>query len=165
MVIQLVAAVIMNTYWSSITKAFFENDYEWVEGVIKTLVKIFFILLPLSGVMLFFAEEFYVFWIGGEVQVPTLISVFIYIWVLIEAWNAIFEYFLNSVSKIFVMVMIGISTALLYLPLSFFIVKFLHFGSEGLVLAVIICRLISSIALPIQYKLLINRKARGLWNK
>ena len=165
MVIQLVAAVIMNTYWSSITKAMVQNDYEWVEGVITTLVKLFLVLLPLSYVMLFFADEFYGFWIGDEVQVPFLMSVFIYIWVVIEAWNAIFEYFLNSISKIFVMVVIGISTALLYLPLSFFIVNVLHFGPEGLVLAVIICRLFSSIILPIQYDLLINRKARGLWNK
>ena len=165
MVVQLLLATVMNTYWSAFTDAITLNDMKWIKNTMQNLRKVWFILVPISLLMLIFSNDFYHFWVGDVIEIPFIISVSMCLWILIEAWNSIFEYFLNAASKLYIALTTALITSIIYLPLTFFMIKKLEFGVEGIVIAVIICRLINALILPVQYKLVINNKAQGFWNK
>jgi Na+-driven multidrug efflux pump len=49
--------------------------------------------------------------------------------------------------------------------MTYFFVKVLNWGIEGVVIASIISNFYSPIIAPIQYYKLINGKAKGIWNE
>ena len=84
---------------------------------------------------------------------------------LLEAWNSIFEYCLQGLSRINVMLITASTAVVLYIPLVFLIIKKLQFGVEGIIIAFVLCKILNSIILPIQCKYILNNKAHFLFNK
>jgi O-antigen/teichoic acid export membrane protein len=85
------------------------------------------------------------------------------LYVILNAWCAIFSHFLNGVGKIKLQLYSGAFGALINIPLSIYLGK--HLGIYGVVLSTTILAVISAIWSPIQYLKLINNKATGIWNK
>ena len=77
----------------------------------------------------------------------------------------IFSMFLNGIGKIKIQIYVAIFIALINIPLSVFLAKYLGFGLAGIISATLICNLISLSFLPIQYLKIINNKAEGIWNE
>lgn len=162
---QLIFAVIMNTYWSAFTDAMSLNDMLWIKKSVKKLMSFWMLLIPLTLFMLWISNDFYIFWIGDQILIPFSLSIAMCVYVLFEAWNSIFEYCLQGLSRINVMLITACTSVVLYLPLVFLIIKKLQFGVEGIIIAFILCRIINSIILPIQCKYILNNRTHFLFNK
>ena len=54
--------------------------------------------------------------------------------------------------------------AMINIPLSIYLAKNLDLGSKGVILATIICCILSIIFYPIPCSKIINNKAKGIWN-
>ena len=156
-------SIIITPYWSAITEAWTKNEFAWIKNTIQKLIKIWGLLCLTGFVMLISSPFIYKIWIGDKVIITYSLSVFVVIWVLLNAWNGIYSQFLNGVGKIKLQLFLGISAAILNIPLAIFLGK--KIGVEGVLLANIIVLLIGTIVYPIQYKQLIKGNTKKTWNR
>lgn len=162
-IITMASGIIMLPFWSAFTEAWTKHDTAWIKNTMKKLRSIWSLLIVVVIIMLVFSDFIFKLWIGDEVRVPIRISIVMAIYVIINTWNAIYSYFLNGVGKIKLQLYAGISAALLNIPFAIFLGKYL--GIYGIILATSILALGSAIWSPMQYKKIIEGKAKGIWNK
>lgn len=163
--VPLVFNVALAPFWSAFTEAYVKNEYDWIKNSIRKLILIWFLLSIVTIVMILLSNIIYKIWIGPEVKVPFLLSVFTGLFVIIANWNNIFGYFLNGVGKVRLQLYSSIFMAVLNIPLSVFLAKFMGMGITGVIVATNICLMIASFWAPVQYHKIINNKATGIWNK
>jgi len=162
-IITMASGIIMLPFWSAFTDAWTKKDVNWIKNTMKKLRSIWSLLIVAVIIMLIFSDFIFKIWIGDEVKVPIRISIVMAIYVIINTWNAIYSYFLNGVGKIKLQLYAGIFAALLNIPFAIFLGK--HLGIHGIILATSILALGSAIWSPLQYKKIIDGKAKGIWNK
>ena len=164
-VILLLFSIINLPFWSAYTEAYQKNDIEWVKNI-TTKMKIIWIILSLFGLLLLIISNIvYKIWIGGEINIPILLSIFMFIYVIESNWGNIYVSFINGVGKIKLQMIFSIVTGIINIPLSIFFAKFIGLGVSGIILATIICSLYGPIIGQIQFKMIIDNKARGIWNR
>jgi len=158
-------SILMMPIWSAVTDAYVKNDHLWIKQSNRKLVKIWSFLIGITFVMIFFSKQFYQLWIGKSTNVSYALSALMGFYVLIQSWNDIYGSFLNGIGKVKLQMYILIFGALINIPLSIFFGKYCGFGINGVILATIVCISFFAIIGPLQYHLIINNKARGIWNK
>lgn len=113
--------------------------------------------------MLICSPWVYNLWIGDKVQILFTTSALVCVWNIIIAWNAIFVHFINGVGKVTLQLIIGVSAAIINIPLAIFLGNLI--GIEGIYIGNILLSLITVIIYPIQYKKLLNGTASGVFNR
>jgi O-antigen/teichoic acid export membrane protein len=154
--------IIVGPFWSAFTEAWAKHDIIWISSIMKKLIKLWFLLAACGIIMFVFSDFIFHVWIGPDFYVPLSISLFTMIWVLINAWNAIFSQFLNGIGKIKIQLIIGVLAALLNIPLAIWLGNLM--GIKGILLSNILLSLLTVFIYPIQYKKIINGTAIGLFN-
>ncbi len=157
--------MILTPYWSSVTEAIAKNEFDWIKKSMKTLIKLAILTVFLIFLMVFIAPLFYKIWIGDLVAIPFNLTISMAIFYSISVLFAPFNYFINGIGKIKLHMYSFAIAALLNLPLSIILVKYVNLGIEGVIIATIICILPNVVLFPIQYFRLMNKTARGIWNK
>jgi O-antigen/teichoic acid export membrane protein len=161
----LVFGVILSPFWSAYTEAFVKQDFAWIKKVNQRLVQLWILFVGGVLIMLTGANFFYKIWVGTEIQIPSILSVLMAVFIVISMWNNIYAYFLNGVGKIQLQLYSAIAVGFLNIPLSILFAKHLNIGVAGVILATIICLTPSAIWSPLQYYKIVNQTARGIWNK
>jgi O-antigen/teichoic acid export membrane protein len=159
----MIFSIVLSPYWSAITEAWAKKEILWIKNVIDKLITLWFFLLVIAILMVFVSSSIYHVWIGNLVSVPYKLTVLIAIWVVINAWNSIFAIFLNGVSKIKLQLIIGITAALINIPIALLLGSKL--GIHGIVLANIIVVLPGAFIYPIQYNFITRGRLKGIWNE
>jgi len=155
--------IIMMPFWSAFTEAWVKNDILWIRNTIRKLVKMWSLITLGTLLMLIFANPIYKLWVGEEIKVPLSLSVVMAAYVVVNGWCGIFSHFLNGVGKIKLQLYSGLICTVLNIPLAVFLGK--RIGIAGVILATCILAVTSAIWSPIQYYKIINKRARGIWNK
>ena len=162
--VPLVFNVMLAPFWSAFTEAYVKKEFDWIRNSVKKLV-IIWVLLSFAAILMILLSDFvYKIWVGENIKVPFMLSVFTGLFVIIANWNNIFAYFINGVGKVQLQLYYGIFVALLNIPLSVFLAKYAGMGITGVIVSTNICLIFASIWSPIQYKKLISGKAKGIWN-
>lgn len=162
-VVPMVFNIVLTPFWSAFTEAYIKKDEQWIRSTIRKLIKFWLLLLVGALSMLVLSNKVYQLWVGSMVQVPFLLSVCIFFYVMINAWCMIFSMFLNGVGKLKLQLYSSIFGALLNIPLAIFLAK--QVGIAGVVLSVCLLGLFGAVWSPMQYYKIINNKATGIWNK
>lgn len=161
----MVFNVMIAPFWSAITEAYIKDEFEWIRISMRKLMLIWGMISSVVIVMIIFSDFAYQIWVGEEIQVPYLLSLLTGIFVIIVNWNNIFSYFINGVGKVRLQFYYSIIVAVLNIPLSVFLARECGLGIAGVILATNICLIFASIWAPIQYHKIINKTAKGIWNK
>jgi O-antigen/teichoic acid export membrane protein len=164
-IITMVYGSVIQPFWTSFTIAYNRNDIEWIKKSISTIQKIWFAIPILLLLMIFFASDFFVFWVGKSVTVSYSLTISMALLVAITTFNMIYVNFINGVGKISVQFYSSIITTIINIPLGIFMGKTLGLGPSGVILATCICLTYSAILKPFQYYLIINNRAKGIWDK
>lgn len=155
--------IVVAPFWSAFTEAWAKQDVAWIESIMKKLMKLWLVIVAGGIIMLLFSGFIFKVWIGNNFAVPLSISILSLSWILLTAWNGIFGQFLNGVGKIKLQLYLGISGAIINVPLAIFLGRLM--GITGILLANVILGLLGAWVYPLQYKKLISKKALGIWNK
>jgi O-antigen/teichoic acid export membrane protein len=147
--------LILTPFWSAFTAAWFNKDLSWIKKNIKTLLKIWLLLVLIGCFMIFFSEEVYFLWIGKHIEVPKLTSALILLWVLLNSFNGIFSHFFNGIGVFKVQIITSTIAAIITISLGYYLGK--NYGLNGIILANVIASALSSIIWPIKYFELVNR--------
>jgi len=161
----LVFNVFLTPFWSAFTDAFVKKDFRWIDNSVKRLIQIWAILSFGTIIMILFSDFAYRIWVGEGIHIPFSLSIAMGIFIMINNWNNIFAFFINGSGKIRLQFYYGIIIAIINIPLSILLAKYLNYGITGVIIATDICLIIGSIIMPIQYRKIILGKATGLWNK
>ncbi len=159
----VIFSIIITPYWSAFTDAYAKKDMEWIRGSVNKMRKFWIFLSILALGLYFIAGFFYKIWIGRAITVPSLLSFSIAIYVIVQTWQVIHAYVLNGVGKLRMQLIILIVTGVINIPLSVFLIK--QVGVAGTVIANIIVMIIMDIFFTYQCRLIIEQKAKGIWDK
>jgi O-antigen/teichoic acid export membrane protein len=162
-ILTIVFAIIMTPYWSAFTEAYAKKDLAWIKQSVNKMRKLWIYLCVLTMLLYFFSNIFYKLWIGNSVTVPMTLSLSMAIYVIVQTWQVIHNYLLNGVGKLRIQLILVVTTGIINIPLSIFLIN--RIGISGTVVANIIIVLINDVFFTYQYKLIINQKATGIWNK
>lgn len=159
-------AIILSPLWSAFTLAYIRKDFDWINRIVKKMINVWWISCCLIVLMVVLSGKFYHFWVGDSIVIPLSLNILMALYAILLNWGSIFVHFLNGVGKVVLQVYICVIIAVVNIPLSILFAKYLKFGSSGVMLATCVCLFFGGVTiLPVQYLLLVNNKARGIWNR
>lgn len=163
-IINMVFAIITIPYWSATTEAYFKNDFKWIRQTIQTLNKYWMIML-LSGVlMIICAPFFYHLWMGDDgikSNLTLLMLIFVY-YLFYMRWT-LYGSIINGIGKIKLQFYMTLLEVVFHIPVAILLGKL--WGLTGVIISMIIVGIINSIWPPIQLKKILDKTAKGVWNK
>jgi O-antigen/teichoic acid export membrane protein len=162
-IVTMVFAIVMTPFWSAFTEAKAMDDYAWMRKVYQNLLKIVLFLIGFTAFMLLISNYVFDFWIGDLVSVSFSMSMAVALFVAINLWNMLFSQLLNGMGKIKLQLYVSLIGTVLNIPLAVFLGN--YFGVVGVVISSIILSLISALYGPYQVKLLLSKRAEGIWNE
>lgn len=161
-IVTMVFSIIMAPFWSAFTEAKILDDYVWMKKAYNKLFKIVLYLIIFTVFMLLISDYIFNLWLGNLVKVSFSMSLAVALFVMINLWNMLFSQLLNGMGKIKLQLYMSLIGTTLNIPLALF---FGHkYGVNGVVLSSIILSLISAVYGPYQVNLLLNKRAKGIWN-
>lgn len=99
-VLNMVANIILTPFWSAFTDAYIKHDVLWMSKVQRKLEMMWLLCIPISLVMLFSCDYFYLFWIGSDIQIPFSLSVTILLYILLQILVGVYVYMINGIGKV-----------------------------------------------------------------
>lgn len=161
----MIFTILLTPYWSSITEAYAKGELEWIRNAMKNLIKFMYGILLIIGLLILCSSKAYELWLGDKVEIPFKLTLAMGLFFVITIYYAPFNFFINGIGKIRLHMITFLIAAIINIPLSIFLVKVTGMGVSAVILATCICVLPNLIMFPIQYKKLINNRAKGIWNK
>lgn len=151
--------------WSAFTKAYVNNDILWIKSVIRNFFKLFALWVILGVLMLVFSSFIYFQWIRVDLNIPFMLSLIMFLFMLVCSWNGIFIAFINGVGKIRLQVFVSLIPIVFMIPFCYITVRYFSMGVVGVALPMLFFNLLSSTIATIQVFKIINRKATGIWDQ
>jgi O-antigen/teichoic acid export membrane protein len=165
MIVTMMMSIILEPYWSAFTNATTHNDDEWIKQSIKNLLKISVLASLVIVVMIFIADKAYLLWVGNSIEIPFLLTMFMGINTIIQVFLQPIIMYINGVGKLKIQLFVGLTAAVINIPLSILLAVHLELGITGIILATIMTRMIGLTIYPRQTYKLINKTAKGIWNE
>lgn len=156
-------SIIVAPFWSAITEAYTKHEFTWIKKSVSKLLRIWLILIIFLFIMLIFSNKIYYLWLGDKVTVPFALSIAWFIFVAINSLGSIFVAFINGTGYLRLQMVIGLSAAVVNIPLSILLAKQCGLGVTGVILATLITQIIGVSLYIIQYNKIMNGKLNGLW--
>lgn len=161
-IVTMVFSIIMTPFWSAFTEAKMLNDYTWMKKAYNKLIKIVLSLVLFTIFMLAISNFVFKLWVGNLVTVSFSMSLVVALFVMVCLWNMLFSQLLNGMGKIKLQLYISLIGTTVNIPLALYLGH--KYGVNGVVISSIILNLISAVYAPYQVNLLLNKKAKGIWN-
>jgi len=168
-VIMMLFNIIVTPFWAAYTEAWVKRDVDWIKKMVNTIFKIWIGFIFFGIFLLIISIPFFNFWIGEEemksIDISLQLKIALLLYFLLFTFGNIFNTFINGVGKVKVQMYSLLIGAVLFIPISYFLIKELNWGIESVVFASILANFYSPILAPYQYYKIINNKAYGIWNK
>ncbi len=164
-IVEMLFMIVLEPFWSAFTQAFVKNEMAWIRKSINHLLILWGVSVGGSLLMLAISGWVYKIWIGDLITVPFHLSLLMLLFFTIKTWNNVFVYLINGVGKIRLQLYMSIVIAAINIPISIYFARNLEMGSAGVILGTIICLSFGAVLHPMQYYKIINRTARGIWNR
>lgn len=155
--------IIITPFWSAFTDAYTKNDYTWMTNIMKKLEYIFVAFLCLSAIMILVSPLLFKLWIGNNVYIPLSLSIFTCLLVDTQIFSSIYIYPINGTGKMAIQIIVDGVFALIAIPVIIYSCRF--YGLNGILFFLIIFHTVLAIFCRKQLKLILNKKAKWIWNK
>jgi len=149
-VITIVHSIILAPLWPAYSDAYARGDFDWIRMAMTKQLKIALVLIAGAFVLVLIGPTIVQIWIGGDVNPTYSLYLLFALFIVVSVWNNVFAYFVNAVNVLNVQLNTAIVAALINIPLSVFLVKYLELGLQGIVLATILSLSIYALFGPIQ---------------
>ena len=160
----MVFSIIMSPIWSAVTDAYSQSDFDWMKKTLRQLNVISLLFVFGIILMVVISNWVYKIWVGDEIEIPMSLSVSLSIYSVMQIAIAPYSSFINGIGKLKLTVSLTFLGILVYLIL-IFVFGNLFNNSTGIVMAIICTHVIGAIIQPTQTYKLLNKTAKGIWNK
>lgn len=162
-VIPIAHGLISAPLWSAYTDAYHRNDFAWIEHMLHRQMKIYGGVVLAAVALGILAKPIVKLWIGGALQVGSLLILSMSIFVLVSTWVNIFAIFFNGVQKIRISMAISFFAMLFNVPISILLAKYTSLGISSVIFGTI-CVLLPGVVLgPLQMVKIVRRQDIGIW--
>lgn len=157
--------IIVTPFWSAFTEASAKEDTPWITRSMKKLL-LMWAAFSVGVMLLWLISPFIIrVWVGQQVHVSYELTFQFALFAIIAGWNYPFTYYLSSIGKIKLELIIAFFQCVLAIPITIFCAKYLHLGTTGVIMGTNIVMIFRAILVPIQSYKIINQKATGIWNQ
>lgn len=122
-VVYMVWGIMLTPLWAASTDAITKGDYNWIRSAVRKYLKLFFLLMILSGFMLLFAPVAYDIWIGNKVSVSFGLSLWNMLYFLVLMFGSTFVYILNGVGLLKVQTIASLISPIIFLAFCYFLIN------------------------------------------
>lgn len=155
--------IVISPLWNAYTDAYVKGDMKWINRTFNRACKIWGLTVVIGFVMFIFSSLFFRFWIGETVMIPFNVSVGVLLFICSFNLNNCVTYLLNGLNKIRVQIYTSVIFTILFLIT-------MYIGGESMdIMSISVCMAISYICMSLihlyQCNLILNGKAKGVWNK
>lgn len=155
--------VVISPMWNAYTDAQVKGDYAWIGNTFRRAVILWALSIVAGLVLLSICGTFYRLWVGSGVVIPMKVSVTVLLYITAFNFNNCVTYLLNGLNKITVQIITSVTGTLLYI---IFIYLFgSRIGMTGIILSMAAVYSLMAAVHLYQCRLLIRRKAHGIWNR
>ena len=162
-ILVMVFNIIATPLWSAFTEAYTKNDLDWIKATIKTLEKIWLVLILFTVILLLISPYLFKLWLGDKVQVPFVLSMAMSSYVIVSIWQTIHVFFLNGIGKVKLQLYLVLFSSLINIPMAIFLGR--KFGLVGITITSTILFAIMGIVFSIQTRKILNNTATKIWNE
>ena len=162
-IINMLAIIIINPFWSAFTDAWTKGDIGWMQRAVQKLGKMYLYMIPIALLLLACSGIFYNIWIGDRTDMPFMLSVMMMCFVMAQTLGSIYMNLINGIGKVQLQTIIYALSALVSYPLLVWSCR--EFGVAGVLILPTLVYLFQAIAGKIQLTKLINGKAVGIWGR
>ena len=157
-VVTIIHGIICSPLWNAYTEAYVRHDFSWLRQVMRKMLLLMLPIGIMSFILVIETDWIIRFWIRKDVFIPAYLPMVTGVFAFVSCLNNIFAIFLNGVGKIRLQMYLGIISAIIVIPLSWYFMGVMD--ATGMILAIVICMLMATIPLGIQVKnILICKKA------
>lgn len=135
--------------WSKYTAASVKNDYLWMKKTILKLDKMLPIIVAMLLVGVLVYKPVSVIWLRKELIYEKGLIPCMGLYYFLMIWGSIYSTALNGMGRVNLQLILGVTTAILNIPLSIFLGGTLGLGTTGVLLATVSCMLISNIIVTV----------------
>lgn len=160
----MIFGIFMSPVWSAVTDAYAKSDYAWLKKTLKYAN----ILSGLFGLgvilMIFISNWVYKIWIGDEIIIPYGLSITLGFYIILDLFITPYTYFINGIGKLKLTISLTFLSILIYLIL-IYVFGNIFKNSSGIVWSIVGGQILMIFIQPMQTYKLLNKTARGIWNK
>lgn len=163
-IVMMVFGVVSTPFWSATTDAYERGDVQWIVSSGRRLNLCLFALYALIAVMVIVSPWFYSVWVGRQVDIPMELTCAMALYTAVFITSTRYSTILNGCGKLLLQLVMTVSAAVLFIPLSILAVR--NVGTLSMLVIVMAAVNIPGLIVnKIQYNKIFNHKATGLWNK
>ncbi len=157
-------SIILSPMWSAVTDAYTKSDFEWLKKSLRKL-NILSVLFGFGVVLMVFISNWvYKIWVGDKIAIPFSLTLTLGIYTLIQIGVLPYSNFINGMGKL------KLTTSFTFVGIATYLFLVYLFGnlfddSTGIVLAIVLTTTIGAVIQPLQTHKLLNKTAKGIWNK
>lgn len=156
--------IILVPFAAATTDAYVRKDLEWIKRSMRKLNLVAILASITVFIMLILSKFAINLWIGDKVIVPYSLAIALTIYNMMSVFVSPYANFQGAVGKLNVRVYIAVFKIVTFIPAAIFLIKL--WGAVGLVIAIIVINtLVNLIFGLIQYRMIINNRAKGIWNR
>lgn len=159
----MVVNIVIAPFWSAFTDAYIKGDHAWMSHIYGKLMKLFGCAVLCILFMVMISPYVYQIWIGDEVQISMMMSLFIGIYLAILIWEIIHTNLIYGIGKIRVQLLYSLIIMALFIPLALLLGA--RYNIYGLLMTMILVHLPGVYLGRCQILQLLENKATGIWNK
>ena len=157
-------SMVLTPLVAAVTDAYVKGEDVWLRNIYKK-IKIYSVALTLASLLMLAVSQFvFHLWVGEKIIVPWSLAFVMTVYFITNIWITPYKNFLSGVGKMNVTVVISFCKIVLFFPVAIALIKQLQ--AVGLVLAILLVNTLPNMVFGIyQYQLVLNHKAKGIWNK
>lgn len=149
--------------WPAYTDAYTKGDYDWMKSMRKKMERILLLSMLACALITLLSPIIYRLWIGDQVSVPFLMTLLVAIYVSVYCWMNLNGTLVVGMGKIQVETIIVLVGMVLHIPAALFLGQYI--GAYGVIASLIIINLFYAVVMNHQVNILLNKTAKGIWNK
>lgn len=162
-ILYMAFSAFISPLWSAITEAYFRNDVIWIRNSFKRLNQLWVILIMAGVFLVILAPILYRFWLHNTISPDTWLLLLVLVYFICLCRSLLYRSFMNGVGKISLQFYVTFIESILHIPIA--IILSIKWGVYGMISVMILWALINAVWEPIQYSLIVNQKAKGIWNR
>lgn len=163
-VVQLLFYIICMPFWTATTDAYNRGDYAWIRRSNRMLNRLVAGLAALTALMVVAAPVAFALWVGKGTEIPFDMTVIVALYVLILTVSMRYSYILNGFGFLRMQLVMTVSAAIVYIPLSVGVCRLTH-DIRGLLLVMCLVNIPGLVVNYVQYRRVVTKRAAGIWLK
>lgn len=162
--------IFISPLWNAYTDAAVKNEYDWIGRTLKKSLLVWLITVVGGIVLLIISPYFFDWWVGHSrgssaitvIEIPIEVSLCVLAYISAFNLNNCVTYLLNGLNKIRIQIITSIIGTIVYLILILTVQG--TYGVIGISIIMTLVYVAMALVHLYQCRLLISKKAKGIWN-